>query len=100
MNRIRELEKSLKSAESAAKSNRATILELRQRLHNQESHINETNGKKESELKQAGEHIKHLKEKLSEASSKLKTGLKMLLRLYRELFEKRLSRRRRRQEAN
>ena len=46
MNRIRELEKSLKGAESAAKSNRATILELRQRLHNQESHINETNGKK------------------------------------------------------
>ena len=76
MNRIRELEKSLKSAESAAKSNRATILELRQRLHNQESQINETNGKKESELKQAGEHIKHLKEKLSEASSKLKTRVK------------------------
>ena len=67
----KELEKKLKQSESNLKTCQATILELRNRLHNQGSQITEANGKQQSELKQAGEHIKHLKEKLATADMKI-----------------------------
>ena len=61
----------MKQSDSNLKTCQATILELRNRLHNQGSQITEANGKQQSELKQAGEHIKHLKEKLATADMKI-----------------------------